>query len=83
MKKKLAGAGLAFCMFAFCSPVSNAWPRDTGPCYGYGCPSLGANNKPYEAKVTKDRKAKKDKDNDAQSAANQQTGASTPSTDTK
>jgi len=82
MKKKLAGAGLALCFFAFCSPVSNAQFRDPGPCYGYGCPSLGANNKPYEAKVTKD-KSKKDKDSDATSAANQPTGTTPTSSATK
>jgi hypothetical protein len=57
MKKKLAVAGFAFLLLILCSPVSIAGFRDAGPCYGYGCPALSSNNKPYDAKANKDEKS--------------------------
>ena len=64
MKKRFAGVVLALAVFVCCVPVSVASSiaslRDAGPCYGFGCPALSSNNKVYEAKANKDKKAKDD-----------------------
>jgi hypothetical protein len=57
MKKKLAAGGLGLALLVFCSPASIAGLRSPGPCYGYGCPALSSNNKPYDAKANKDEKS--------------------------
>lgn len=60
MRKNLSGVVLALAVLICCAPVSIASLRDPGPCYGFGCPALSSNNKVYEAKANKDRKAKDD-----------------------
>jgi hypothetical protein len=73
MKKMLTGVVLALGMSICCSA---SILRDSGPCYGYGCPSLSASNKPYDAKANKDQKTKDDTvnaDKNAKPAPDQQT----------
>jgi hypothetical protein len=58
MNKKLAAAGLALSLLVCCSPVSGGWFRETGPCYGYGCPGFTSGNS-SQPKPSKHQKSKR------------------------
>jgi hypothetical protein len=60
MKKILAGTVLTLALSISCGASSIVSLSHPGPCYGYGCPSNSASNKPYNAKATKDQKSKDD-----------------------